>query len=68
MQDFLKIYREALLFVLLGIILIFAGIQQIKPKINEFISNRSDIIQKKVAIENIDKPNITAINVTCTKE
>ena len=55
MQDFLKIYREALLFVLLGIILIFAGIQQIKPKINEFISNRNDIIQKKVAIENIDK-------------
>ncbi len=54
-QDFLKIYREALLFVLLGIILIFAGIQQVKPKINEFISNRNDITQKKVAIENIDK-------------
>ena len=59
-QDFLKIYREALLFVILAALLIFAGIRQVKPKISEFISAKNDVAQKKAAIAQIDTQLVAA--------
>lgn len=51
MENFLKIYRESLLFVVFAIIICIFAINQVKPKINDFISVRNDINQKKAAIE-----------------
>ncbi len=59
-QDFLKIYREALLFVILALLLIFAGVRQVKPKISEYISTKNDVVQKKAAIAQIDTQLVAA--------
>lgn len=59
-QDFLKIYREALLFVILALLLIFAGVRQVKPKIGEYISTKNDVVQKKAAIAQIDTQLVAA--------
>jgi len=54
MQNFLKVYRESLLFVILAILLCFAAFNQLKPKFSDFMSGKNDLAQKKAAIEQIN--------------
>ncbi len=53
-QSFFKQYRESLLFIALAIILCVAAVNQLKPKINDFISSKNEVTQKKASITQIN--------------
>ena len=60
MEQFLKTYRESLLFVIFAIFICIVAINQVKPKINDFISVRNDIIQKKSTLDQVNTQLISA--------
>lgn len=59
-EDFLKIYRESLLFVLLALLLMFVGVKQVKPKFHEFFTSKTEITQKKAEIEQLNSQILLA--------
>lgn len=60
MQKYFTMYREAILFVVLAIVLCYAAVGQLKPKINDYNSIHNDIAQKKASLEQINAQLQTA--------